>query len=325
MKRFFSLIILSVLLVFFTAPHASATSYSDVPQSHPHFVAINYLSDAGVLQGYEGGLFKPDQLINRVEVLKVILVHAGVKFLEDGPDQVFSDVAKNQWFGLIVATAKGLGIVNGHPDGSFTPATNVRRAEFMKMMLETNHFKKTQWADQQLFTDVPKEEWHAPYMNYAGKSGLINTDSNGKLYPSKELTRDEVAEMLYLMRVILKGGDTQFLLSQGEAQMAQIETYISAKNVAAAKRAAELALNMTQKAVLNVPNNTVALGAEKLADSYNLLVDSYIAATQKDKEKATSLANQSKEMATTAWEINNDIQLLARHIKDRADEILAQL
>jgi len=324
MKKFISLLTTLITVITLT-PLSHAKEFKDIPASHLAHVAINYLSDAGILKGYADGTFQPDKLVNRVEALKVILEEATTKLSEDTSGAAFKDTDPAQWYGKYLATAKGLGIVNGNPDGTFAPSSQVKRAAFMKMLLETNHFKKDKWGDQDYYKDVPKTAWYAPYMNYAGKSGLILPDVKGDLKPDQELTRAEVAEILYVMRVILHGRDNQFLLGQSEAEMTQIEIFVGAKNVAAAKRASELAVDMTQQALKNVPTNTIVLGAAKLAKAYGLVVDAFIAGIQKKMEDAKTLANQAIVKADEAIVANKDITSIAQHIKDRAKEILGQL
>lgn len=308
-----------------THAQESMSRFTDVSRTHDHVVAIEHFAEVGILKGYEDGTFQPDKIVNRAEALKVILSSANVSLPEELEGSPFSDVAADQWFAPYVIQAKNLGIVNGNPDGTFTPATTVNRVGFVKMLLETNRFKKDKWENQQYYADVPQDAWYSAYMNYAGKAGLISASSDGKLYPDKDLTRAEVAEILYLMKLILNGKQTQFLITQSEHQMAQIELYLNDKKVAQAKRASELAYDLTQQALANSPENNVVLAAAKIAKAYDLLVDAFIAGVKQDLEQARSLAELTKTKATEAWEADNSTQDIARHIKDRADEILAQL
>jgi hypothetical protein len=134
-------------------------------------------------------------------------------------------------------------------------------------------------------------------------------------------------EALYLFTLIAKGKDAQFLLNQAEAQMAQIEVYVAANRVELAKKASELAVDLTQQ-VLNLPDmreNAVALGAAKLAWSYDQLVQGYVLALQDQFEQAAERVNVSIDEATKAWEANPDTQSIASHIKDRACEVYWQL
>lgn len=322
MKKFVALV---AFLLIFTPNTTHAADFSDISKGHPNAVAISHLSDSGLIKGYSDGTFQPDKLVNRAEALKLILESAGVNVENIEDESPFYDVQKEQWFGNYVIQAQKLGIVSGNPDGSFSPSSNVKRAAFMKMLLETNRFKKEKWADQQFYNDIALDQWYAAYMNYAGKSGLIIADSKNNLLPDKDITRGEVAEILYLMKIILNGKNTQLLVSQAEAQMAQIEIYIGEKKIMNAKRSAELANDMSQQALRNLPNDNLVLSAAKIAKSYQLLVDAFIAGIQKQNDSARELAEMAKVKATEGWEANNDIQPIAKHLKTRADEILAQL
>jgi|CXWL01.1.fsa_nt_gi hypothetical protein len=326
MKRVLLFFVLSfTFLVGHSISPAFAKEFSDVPKNHLNHVAINYLSDAGIISGNPDGTFQPEKFVNRVESLKLILAEAATKLNEDTTEATFKDTDPKQWYGKFLSTAKVLGIVSGNPDGTFDPNGRVKRAAFMKMILETNRFKKDKWAEQDLYKDVSKDQWFAAYMNYAGKSGLLMSDANGNLKPSAELTRGEVAEIIYLMRIILKGKDNQFLISQAEAQMGQIELFIGGKNVPAAKRASELANDLAQQALKNKPEDKVILGAAKVAKAYQLVIDAFIAGIQKNKDLARDFATKAKLKADEAVAANKDVSTIAKHIKERADEILGQL
>lgn|GEM_PF-872531 len=303
----------------------TTTQFTDVPQTHANYVAIMYLKSQGILGGYSDGTFKPDQQVNRAEALKILLIGNKVTIPDSVSTASFSDYKASDWFARYVEQAKTLGIVNGNPDGTFAPSRNVSRAEFLKMLLILNGLKTEKWAGQEIFADVKKDDWFNPYMNYAGQAGLIAKDDKNNVYPGQALTRADVAEILYLMIVIRSDKNTQFLIDQTEAQMGQIEVYIGGNNVVAAKRASELAVDFSQQAYVNLPTNNVVLSAAKLAKAYSYLMSGFIAAIQKDYTGATSWAQQAIAKASDAWNVNHDIQPIAKHIKDRANEILAQV
>lgn len=325
MKKYFAFLLLICFLA--TKNHALALdgAFTDVPKTSNNYIAINYLSEKGIIHGYSDKIFKPLQLVNRVEALKMILVANKVQVPESTSYAVFSDFSPTDWFAPFVMKAKDLGIITGNLDGTFAPGRNVARSEFIKMLLLANAFKTENWIDQELFNDVPKEAWFAPYMNYAGASGLIPKDTQNNLYPTKELNRGEVAEIVYLMAVIKNSKDTQFLLNQAEAHMAQVGVYMTSHNMQGAKRASELAVDMTQQAYKNMPDNNIVLGDAKLARAYDFLVNSSVALVEGKNTEATDWANQAIAKATEAWEVNNALQPTAKDIKNEANKILVQL
>jgi hypothetical protein len=107
--------------------------------------------------------------------------------------------------------------------------------------------------------------------------------------------------------------------------MAQIEIFIGAGQPLFAKRASELGVDMTQQAYKNLPDNNIVIGAAKLARSYDFLMNAFIMAIQKRNDEAKDWANQAIAKATEAWESNNDLQEVAKHIKSRANEIITQI
>ena len=192
------------ILSFSNSFVALALQFSDVSNTNQSYVAINYLSEKGVLKGYPDGTFQPDKAVNRAESLKIIFEGLGIK-MEDGIslDDLFSDVDSSAWFAKYVAQAKSSQVINGNPDGTYAPDRTVSRCEFLKIMLNSIGFKKDQWENAQYYADVASTEWYTPFMNYAGKAGLILADASNNLYPAKQLSRAEVADMLYLLLVIL--------------------------------------------------------------------------------------------------------------------------
>lgn len=305
----------------------TVTNFSDVLRTHDKFVAIGYLQQSGIIGGYPDGTFKPDQAINRAEVLKIILKGSNIVLPQDTVESTFPDVKTNDWFSPYVMKAKVLSIVKGDDKtGNFSPARQVNKAEFLKMLLAANLIKPTApSSNETVAPDVPSDAWFAPYLNYAYKVGIITANSKGELEPAKLLTRAEVSEMMYLLILIKSSQDTQFLLHRAEAELAQIEVYIAANKVTNAKRASELAVDLTQQAYKNMPTDKVVLGAAKLARAYDWLVDSFVYGIQKDYTSAAEYANKAIDKATEAWEANNATQPIARHIKDRAREILSQV
>jgi len=301
------------------------TGFRDVPRSHQNYVGITYLSSEGVVSGYDDGAFKPEGPINRAEVLKIILggsdIQVDTEFTAD-----FPDVDKGAWFAPYVYKAKKLGFVKGNDsDGTFTPGRQVNLAEFLKMLLSANNINSESFKDKDLAKNVSEDEWFAPYINYAIASGMVTKDVDGNVDIGKNLTRGEVCNMMYLLSIILKGNDTQFLLDRSEAEMAQIEVYIAANNVIFAKNSASLAVDLTQRAYKNMPDNNVVLGAAKLARSYDYLVDSFILGIQKKNTESAEWANKAIQKASEAWESNNATQPIAKHIKERSREILIQV
>ncbi|MBD3360836.1 hypothetical protein GF366_03475 [Candidatus Peregrinibacteria bacterium] len=305
----------------------ASADFTDVPLDYKYYSAITFLRQNGIINGYPDGTFKPENTINRAEVLKVVLEGSSIESPEDFGLSTFPDVPSNAWFARFVMKGKDLGIVSGNAeDNTFAPTRNVNKAEFIKMLLEANKIKQEALeATSKMAPDVPDDAWFAPYVNYAAMVGVISPDENGNLNPGKILTRAEVANMIYLLTLIKGKYNTQLLLDIAEQEMIQIDQFIAANKISEAKTASDLAVDLTWQAYQNNPDDKVVVGAAKLAKAYNWLVESFIFAVQGDNAQAEEWANKAIDKAGEAWEVNNDTQIIARHIKDIARDILAQV
>jgi hypothetical protein len=174
--------------------------FSDVNSNHVYYQAISSLKENGVIQGYDDGTFRPDQPVSRVEALKFIF--AGLdEDLDENAKLTFSDTENSAWYAPYVASAQKSGIVSGYPDGSFKPANEVIRVEFMKMLIETMGVDVDPVVIGNPYLDVHYLDWYAPYAQFV-KDTNIEPWGDGELYPSDAMTRGEVAEMIYRVLVL---------------------------------------------------------------------------------------------------------------------------
>ncbi|MFA5948502.1 MAG: S-layer homology domain-containing protein, partial [Candidatus Gracilibacteria bacterium] len=142
--------------------------------------------------------------------------------LEDDYEILFPDVVKTDWFFKFVMAAKQSGIVKGYDDGNFKPANEVILSEALKMMLESAKAEIPTEVSDDLYSDVKKDDWFAPYFKIAKNANLVLADYEGKVYPQEKLTRARFAEIVYrMLKVIENGGKPydikeNFLSYEGE-------------------------------------------------------------------------------------------------------------
>lgn len=109
---------------------AEAAILNDIDGSR-NKAAILYLADKGVLAGYPDQTFKPNNVVNRAELLKILVASLGVTDLSGR--NCFPDVT-DQWFAPYVCYAKNQGWVSGYADGTFRPSEPVNKVEAIKML-----------------------------------------------------------------------------------------------------------------------------------------------------------------------------------------------
>ena len=162
---------------------SQTNDYTDVPADAWYNNAVSTLSNAGILDGYEDGTFKPDGNITRAEFATI-----AVRFFEatyDGED-LFSDIA-GHWAQDYINEAANAGIVDGYPDGTFQPQQLITRAEAMTMVNRTidrhpdaDHLLE----DMIVWPDNPETAWYYEQVQEATNSHAytMNTDDEQNPY-----------------------------------------------------------------------------------------------------------------------------------------------
>lgn len=177
--------------------------FTDLKVDYSYCEAIEWAVGEGIFEGYNDGNFKPTQAINRVEALKVIFNALNVNLLESkGESLGFSDTDRYAWYATYLKTAVSLGVINGYPDGTFKPAQSVNRAEALVMFLNTAEVKDGIIVPtnnySQPYYDTPNNKntkWYLSQAWFAKANSL--TDNDYYFYPAENMTRGEMADMLY--------------------------------------------------------------------------------------------------------------------------------
>ncbi len=177
--------------------------------------AIEYLYNKGIISGYPDNTFKPNNPINRAELLK-ILVGDNVNSLEVMDEwgnphseyqNCFSDVGE-EWFAVFICFAKSNGWINGYPNGTFRPAQPVNKVEAIKMLVNIEGFVIPESVRSSVFDDADIASWYAPYLDIAFEKGLLELD-RGNFGVSEPMTRGSISESMYRVAMMkLNATDT---------------------------------------------------------------------------------------------------------------------
>lgn len=168
--------------------------FSDVGLKDENYIAIDYLFGAGILSGYSDGTFKPDNTINRAELLKILVEGQNITPDENVYKNCFPDVGID-WYAKYVCYAKEKGWVSGYEDSTFRPSDTVNKVEALKMLLNSQNIT-VDTPDEDPFADVDTQEWFAPYVNTAQEMGILEEDSF-YFEPDDDRTRAGISEELY--------------------------------------------------------------------------------------------------------------------------------
>lgn len=185
-KKHISCAVAAALALTCAAPAvpASAASYRDTNRTN-YEKAVDALSDAGIINGYPDGTFRPENSISRAEISKILssvilngyneenaekaddkTVHADIRdsalMTENGA--AFKDVDRTNWSAPYIGVSSTCGIVTGYTDNTFRPSKTITYNELTAMAVRACEY------DMSKVTGA----WPANYVAAAKEIGLYN-------------------------------------------------------------------------------------------------------------------------------------------------------
>ena len=330
-------LLVSAALVASPIAASAQSSFKDVPSNHPASAAIEYLKGQGVISGYADGTFKPDAKVNRAEAVKIIVApYVSQEILATATASVYADVPAGSWFlPYVEAGRQVLGIIDGPPaKTSFLPTSNVKKAEFIKMLLVANKVDPASTLSEirgGLATDVANpDEWFYPHMRFAVASSMTMVAEDGTLSPGQELTRAQVALLLYRLEMFKQGRRTQALLTEAETEIINVLALFENKDIVNAEYAATRSTVAARGALISAPNEAIVKGAVKISEGFQSLVGAYKAGLQGDLDATITLSGAAWNSAAKAMEFSpglspvaTQMQTIAKGLADEARALKA--
>lgn len=167
---------------------------------HPSETAINYLYEQGVAGGRRPCYFEPNAVATRAEVTTMVVRAVEAPVPVSPEPKAFPDTDLNTWSPRHVKAAKNADIVHGYPDGLFRAEKPVNVVETLKITTRGFQVADTTLNLEQLnkISDISLDQWYMNYVQAGLNEGLIDS-STGYIAPASEVTRAEVAEMIYIL------------------------------------------------------------------------------------------------------------------------------
>ena len=214
--------------------------FSDLAEGDDYYDAIMHLCENWIVQGYEDGEVKPQNEINRAELLKIIVEGMNITPDEEQYRDCFPDVASD-WYAKYVCYAKDMGWVEGYMSGEdtgyFRPERTLNRVETIKIILEAYNIELTE-VTEDTFVDAPMTEWYAAYVQTAKDLGLFDDMVSDEFKPGEQVTRGESFNMLYKLLLVLEESPAEDMAEDEEMEAA--EDTVEAGDETPAEEGAEL-------------------------------------------------------------------------------------
>ncbi|MEA4813533.1 MAG: S-layer homology domain-containing protein [Oscillospiraceae bacterium] len=106
----------------------------------------------------------------------------------------FADVKTGNWFYDSAMFAYENGLMNGTAAYTFSPNTGMTRAMFVTVLYRMSG---DDGSYTNTFSDVPSGKWYENAVAWAAKNGITSGIGNGLFAPNTEVTREQLAVMLY--------------------------------------------------------------------------------------------------------------------------------
>ena len=205
-KKSFARVLLLAIAINLLTFTAYASGFPDVFPSTPNSEAILYLQDHGIINGYSDGTFKPDQSVNRAELLKIIIEGSKIN-LDVTTTTPFKDIDYTQWYAPYVEKAYSSGWINGYNDGTFKPTQTITKVEALKIIGKAQNWQlPTSTTNiQSIFKDIEIPSWYKPYVSYAETNNYLE-EKGPNFSPTSEMTRGSISEIIY--RTIIGGNSS---------------------------------------------------------------------------------------------------------------------
>lgn len=161
------------------------------------FHAIDYLANTGVVSGTGNLIYSPAKTLSRADF--VLMLYRAYDMEKYASGDNFADVPETAYYAQAVRAARAIGIAVGDSKNKFYPNAQLTRQDAMVLLKRT--LDRTgisfQNGDLSKFTDGKQVAGYAVESVAALVNGGVIAGAKGKLNPTGEITRAEMAVMLY--------------------------------------------------------------------------------------------------------------------------------
>jgi hypothetical protein len=181
--------------VFSILKPVTAFGFTDVEAGHWAEIAISYLQNQGIIEGYPDGSFRPNRYITRAEFSKIIVLASGAS-PSVSYRAYFSDVTELHWAWSYIGAAAELGLASGYPGGFFRPDNIITRGEVAKLVVQAAGYTLDQTTEHQ-FSDLSSSHWAYYHIITLVNRNILEGYPDGTFRPNAGTTRAEAAKIIY--------------------------------------------------------------------------------------------------------------------------------
>lgn len=288
MRKFLSLIFVSIIIVSFSIDISASNDFNDVlllddnnfmleSSNKENFVpffedvssdawyfdAVAYLYDRGSIHGTSLTNFSPDKEITRAEFIKILGATAGVNNTLDYTLSCFNDVSEDSWYAPYIQWGVNNNITVGKNESEFLPDMFLTREEAATMIYRLgNSIENEEWnsiTPNYIINDKTKiSSWAFEAVNTLIENNIIRGYVDGNFEPDKFITRAEAAQLL-----------SNYLLSDGEIIEVKFNEWDYIIELQGKTDAELLLMGFSENDIIKIKNFTVEKELQKLKNTPN--------------------------------------------------------
>lgn len=130
----------------------------------------------------------------------------------------FTDIENVSWAYTAIEHLYNNKILNGKSESLFAPDDNVKREEFVKLVVNGFGLEK---EGNIKFEDVEKDSWYENFLNIAFNSGIVTGLSETEFGVGKYITREDIAVMIY--RAVKASGMNVEIIVENPAEISDLD------------------------------------------------------------------------------------------------------
>ena len=239
--KILSLTLIFTMVISILGSVGVVAAFTDIPETSELYQATNFLDMLGLMTGFPDGAFHPDISMTRAEFVATLIRVHGLSNITPPTHTGFSDVPINHWASGYIATADGLGLLEGlFTDLQFQPDTYVTYQHAIVMIMRMlEHTPVANFyggfpngyilAAGRPGTDVVKgifeviTEWVYGYCGCCGNFPVESHEPVEVIIPNHDASRGNIARLLFnaiqapMMIPIawFPGGERQYIIADG--------------------------------------------------------------------------------------------------------------
>ena len=117
---------------------------------------VCYAKEMEWVDGYKDGTFKPEQIVNKVESIKMVINSQGFENeMEACTEELYEDTDENAWYAKFLCVAKAKGLLEEDENGNYVPAEGMTRGNVAENIYRSIMVRK---LNKVAFTDEIKDQ-----------------------------------------------------------------------------------------------------------------------------------------------------------------------